>query len=101
MVLLETEKQQLVEELSKVDRSHPEGEVADSYEMAFHHPPKEKGMNSRPPQPPPYSLSHHLRAVGLGLTNRTPLGPGQSCYFLCSKFNPSTPGDLTYVQQTQ
>ncbi|KAK7086917.1 CCDC85 [Halocaridina rubra] len=75
VVLLETEKQQLVEELSKVDRTHPEGEVADLVEHPGYHHIKEK---TRPPQPPPYSLSHHLRAVGLGLTNRTPMGPGSA-----------------------
>lgn len=77
VVLLETEKQQLVEELSKVDRTHPEGEVAEMSEFPEYHI-KEKSLNSRPLHPPPYSLSHHLRAVGLGLTNRTPLGPGSA-----------------------
>ncbi|XP_047468967.1 coiled-coil domain-containing protein 85C-like [Penaeus chinensis] len=73
VMMLETEKQQLGEELSKMDRIHPEGEGLESQL-----PTKEKSVGSRPPQPPPYSLSHHLRAVGLGLTNRTPLGPGSA-----------------------
>ncbi|XP_066954459.1 coiled-coil domain-containing protein 85C [Macrobrachium rosenbergii] len=77
VVLLETEKQQLVEELTKVDRTHPEGEVADCVEVPFPQL-KDKQLGSRPPQPPPYSFSHHLRAVGLGLTNRAPLGPGSA-----------------------
>lgn len=75
-MMLETEKQQLGEELAKMDRIHPEGEGLES-QLAN----KEKSVGSRPPQPPPYSLSHHLRAVGLGLTNRTPLGPGQLYHF--------------------
>lgn len=78
-MMLEAEKQQLREELSKMDRIHPEGEGVESQDSHIdpQNVSKEKSVGSRPLQPPPYSLSHHLRAVGLGLTSRTPLGPGK------------------------
>lgn len=79
VMVLESEKQQLSEELIKMDRIHPDGEVTEFHESnqdtQIH--AKDKTLSSRPPHPPPYSLSHHLRAVGLGLTGRTPLGPGK------------------------
>lgn len=80
VMMLETEKQQLREELSKMDRIHPEGEGVESQDshLDSQNVSKEKPLGSRPLQPPPYSLSHHLRAVGLGLTSRTPLGPGSA-----------------------
>ncbi|XP_045584762.1 coiled-coil domain-containing protein 85C isoform X2 [Procambarus clarkii] len=79
VMMLETEKQQLGEELNKIDRIHPEGEGIEAIDLniGLHNLSKEKSLGSRPLQPPPYSLSHHLRAVGLGLT-RTPLGPGST-----------------------
>lgn len=52
-----------VDDFTKKDRIHPEGEGIDGYGGA-----QEKAPN-RPPQPPPYSLSHHMRAVGLGIAN--------------------------------
>nr|XP_053649369.1 coiled-coil domain-containing protein 85C-like isoform X1 [Cherax quadricarinatus]XP_053649370.1 coiled-coil domain-containing protein 85C-like isoform X1 [Cherax quadricarinatus]XP_053649371.1 coiled-coil domain-containing protein 85C-like isoform X1 [Cherax quadricarinatus]XP_053649372.1 coiled-coil domain-containing protein 85C-like isoform X1 [Cherax quadricarinatus] len=80
VMMLETEKQQLGEELSKLDRIHPEGEGIEVVDLhvGLQNLSKEKSLGSRPLQPPPYSLSHHLRAVGLGLTSRTPLGPGSA-----------------------
>ncbi|KAK3872067.1 hypothetical protein Pcinc_022828 [Petrolisthes cinctipes] len=86
VMLLEAERQQM----TKPDRSHPEGQGGDNANIpptSGHHPAfpslnQNPGTNpmdskSRPPHPPPYSLSHHLRAVGLGLT-RAPLGPGSA-----------------------
>ncbi|KAK4309706.1 hypothetical protein Pmani_018702 [Petrolisthes manimaculis] len=86
VMLLEAERQQI----TKPDRSHPEGQGGDNANIpptSGHHPAfpslnQNPGTNpmdskSRPPHPPPYSLSHHLRAVGLGLT-RAPLGPGSA-----------------------
>lgn len=72
VLLLEAEKQQLSEVL-KPSRFHPEGAGGESGEVAPPPPPP----HPRPLHPPPYSLSHHLRAVGLGLTHRAPLGPGE------------------------
>ncbi|KAG7172258.1 coiled-coil domain-containing protein 85C-like isoform X1 [Homarus americanus] len=80
VMMLETEKQLLGEELNKMDRVHPEGEGMEPVDLHIgsQNLSKEKSLGSRPLQPPPYSLSHHLRAVGLGLTSRTPLGPGSA-----------------------
>ncbi|XP_063868464.1 coiled-coil domain-containing protein 85C-like [Scylla paramamosain] len=71
VLLLEAEKQQL-SEIVKPSRFHPEGAGGEVGDV----PPPPPPPHPRPLQPPPYSLSHHLRAVGLGLTHRAPLGPG-------------------------
>lgn len=72
VLLLEAEKQQL-SEIVKPSRFHPEGAGGEIGDV----PPPPPPPHPRPLQPPPYSLSHHLRAVGLGLTHRAPLGPGE------------------------
>ncbi|KAL7639658.1 UNVERIFIED_CONTAM: hypothetical protein RMT77_010161 [Armadillidium vulgare] len=73
ILLLETEKQTLSEELVKGGRTLPEGEGSRENENPEGSSNGEYHRNHRPPHPPPYSLAHQMRALGLGIGGSGPL----------------------------
>lgn len=82
------------EDMMKGQRSHPEGE-GERKKGTSESSGVDYNRGQRPPQPPPYSLAHQMRALGLGINSNGPALQGEKyqlsiaklILFLCSSLS--------------